>query len=237
MCGAKGFGEQSGRCPRYQRLLRLSLAIASIDFNPVPWHVGERQAGLFMLLMDEAIAALEPTPGFYWRGVDLKSMPKALQDRWKDGHRKSRVVQYNGFTSVASVEGTQYGGTQYQLWLENARDIALFSVKGEPEAVLPREAQILSLGFRNGYRFLKEVDEVKAVKKNRQFTAQDESDIELMMRHGSTREKAEFIIEEGKRVRARWAAERGKPVSEERMKRLKDIYERMQVEATIGLSQ
>ena len=194
------------------------------------------RAGLFVLLMDEAIAALEPTPGYYWRGVDLKGMPKALQDRWKDGHRRRRVVQYNGFTSAMWEEGAQYGGTQYQLWLENARDIALFSAKGEPEAVLPRGVQIFSLGFRDGYFSLREVQEMQAVKKNRQFTAQDESDIELMMRYGYTRERAEYVTEEGKRVRARWAEQRGKPVSEERMKRLKSIYERMQVEATAGLS-
>ncbi len=47
-------------------------------------------------------------------------------------------MQYNRFSSAMWAEGAQYGGIQYKLWLESARDIAPFSATGEPEAVLPR---------------------------------------------------------------------------------------------------
>ena len=143
-----------------------------------------------MVLLDEALEQLPPQPGYYWRGSDIATLPAGLAERWRDAHREGRVTQYSAYTSVMNVEGLQYGGDwQMQLFLLQARDIALFSLEGEPESLLPRNTQLRAEGFRSGYRDFVEV-EGEQVKKNRRFsTPEDQAERELrtaryMAEHG-----------------------------------------------------
>jgi len=189
------------------------------------------------LLMDEALEALPPKPGPYWRGVSLAGMPDELRQRWKDAHKKGRVVQYNGYTSVTAIEGQQYGGEwQIQMHLETPRDMRPFAVDpNEGEFLLPRGVQLKYRGIRNGYRIMHEQKDVKTIKKNRNFTA-DEDEIASLIDSGYTRERAIEILIEMEEARERWARERNKPISEKKRRWWKNMYERMQAEATAGLT-
>jgi len=197
--------------------------------------------GVMTLLMDKALSALPPVPGTYWRGVSLSGMPDPLRQRWLDAHRKGRVVQYNGYTSVMGVEGEQYPGEwQIEMHLESVRDISAFSVKDEPELVLPRGVQLRYLGFENGYRTMREIIDKKDVKTSRNFSSDeswDEFFVRTAIEDGYTRERAIEILHEMKETRERWARERGQPISEKRREWMKDMYERMQAEATAGLKE
>ena len=105
---------------------------------------------------------------------------------------------------MSKIEGLQYGGDwQMRIWSLTARDIALFSLKDEPESVMPRGGQVRLTGFRSGYRGAIEDMEVN-VKKNRQFSMPKdtaltpEAELELvehMAKHGyGTVEHARFVL-------------------------------------------
>ncbi len=98
--------------------------------------------GLLIIALDDALAKLPPKPGVYWRGDNIAGMPDELRQRWIDAHRKGRVVQYFGFTSVSGVEGRQFGG-DWQLYMDlvSARDVSMFSLPDDPEFLLPRRSQ------------------------------------------------------------------------------------------------
>ena len=151
------------------------------------------------------------------------------------------MVQYNGYTSVMGAEGTQYPGEwQMKLYLASARDIQPFSVAGDPEFLLPRGVQLRYLGFDNGYRTMRETAGRKNIKKSRQFGSSESWDdffVRTAIEDGYTRERAIEILKEMKETQERWESERGKPVGKERLKKLRDIYDRMQAEATAGLKE
>ncbi len=75
----------------------------------------------------------------------------------------------------------------------------------------------------------------KDVKKARNFAA-DESEIEAWVDMGYTRERAIEILREMKETRERWKRERSQPISEKRRQWMQNIQERMQAEATAGLT-
>jgi len=230
------FGIDDDIVPLYVAMNTLGRLMVHLD-EPLPFPEGQLyKIGVMTLLMDEALSALPPVPGTYWRGVSLSGMPDPLSQRWRDAHRKGRVVRYNGYTSVMGVEGEQYPGEwQIEMHLESVRDISAFSVKDEPELVLPRGVQLEYRGIQDGYRIMYEQKDPKSVKKNRNFAA-DEEEIAALIRGGYTRERAIEILHEMKETRERWARERGQPISEKRRQWMKDMYERMQAEATAGLT-
>ncbi len=231
------FGIGDSIVPIYVAMNTLGRLIVHPD-GLLPFTGGQLyKIGIMTLLMDEALSALPPVPGTYWRGVSLSGMPDPLSQRWRDAHRKGRVVQYNSYTSVMGIEGEQYPGEwQIEMHLESVRDISAFSVKDEPELVLPRGVQFEYRGVQDGYRVMYEQKGGKSVKKNRNFAA-DEEEVAALIRAGYTRERAIEILQEMKETRERWARERGQSISEERRKWMEDMYDRMQAEATAGLTE
>ena len=74
------------------------------------------------------------------------------------------------------------------------------------------------------------------MKKSEQFGADDEKHLAQMVADGWDRETAIRVIQQSEMARKRWKANRGKPVSEERSRKMNDLYDRMQAEATAGLT-
>ncbi len=210
--------------------------------EPIPFTADQLyKIGIMVLVMDEALAALKPKPGAYWRGVSLSGMPEPLRQRWTNAHRKGRVVQYNGYTSVTGIEGQQYGGEhQFEMHLESPRDIRPFSVEPkEGEFLLPRGVQLRYLGILNGYRTMREIIEKKNVKSSRNFGSNESWDdffVRTAIEDGYSRERAIEILHELKETGERWAREREQPISEKQQRWWKNMYERMQAEATAGLT-
>ena len=83
---------------------------------------------------------------------------------------------------------------------------------------------------------MREVLERKTVKKYRQLSVDDEKHLAQMVADGWDRETAIRVMQQSETARKRWKANRGKPVSEERAHKLNDLYDRMQAEATAGLT-
>ncbi len=139
-------------------------------------------------------------------------------------------------SSPAIDEGVQYEGDwQIKMHLESARDITAFSVKGENEIVLPRGVQLEYRGILGGYRTMHEKIEALTVKKSMQFSEREEEEIDALIGSGYTPERAIEILQEMRETQERWERERGQPRTEKQIKAMKDLYERMQVEATAGL--
>lgn len=160
-----------------------------------------------------------------------------MRQRWTNAHRKGRVVQYNGYTSVTAIEGRQYGGEhQFKMHLEGPRDMRSFAIDPEEgEHLLPRSVQLEYRGIQDGYRVMGERLNRKNIKKARNFDA-DENEIEAWIDMGYTRERAIEILHELKETGERWAREREQPISEKQQRWWKNMYERMQAEATAGLT-
>jgi hypothetical protein len=146
-------------------------------------------------------------------------------------------VQYNGYTSVTAIEGQQYGGEwQIQMHLESPRDMRPFAVDpDEGEFLLPRGVQLRYDGIDNWYRVMWEQPMRRKIKKNRNFS-DDGNRVDRLMQSGYSRERAIEIDLELREASERWARERNKPISEKKRRWWKNMYERMQAEATAGLT-
>ena len=141
----------------------------------------------------------------------------------------------NGYTSVTAIEGQQYGGEwQIQMCLESMRDIGPFSVNGDRELLLPRGIQLRYDEFIGGYRHMSEVTGMN-VKENKRFSREDEF-VSGLIGAGYSEEKARRVYAESIAATERWRAKRGQPISKEEQERMNDMYERMQAEATAGLT-
>ncbi|GEM_PF-4827109 len=236
------FGINDDIVPLHVAMNTLARLMVHLD-EPLPFPEGQLyRIGVMTLFMDEALSALPPVPGTYWRGVSLSGMPDPLRQRWRYAHKKGRVVQYNGYTSVTTIEGRQYGGEhQFEMHLESPRDMRPFAVEPkEGEHLLPRGVQLRYLGFENGYRTMREIIDKKDVKTSRNFSSDESLDeffVRTAIEDGYTRERAIEILQEMKETRERWARERSRPITEEEQRWWKNMYERMQAEATAGLKE
>jgi len=124
--------------------------------------------------------------------------------------------------------------------LGSVQDITAFSVKPEPELVLPRGMQLRYLGFENGCRVMREMARRKNIEASSSFGSDENWDdffIRTAIEDGYTRERAIEILRELRETQERWARERGQPISEKRRQWTQDMYERMRVEATAGLKE
>jgi len=63
-----------------------------------------------IVALDAAIKTIPTSLGIYWRDMDIKAMPHALQERWRDATRLNRVTEHSAYTSVSKIEGSQYAG-------------------------------------------------------------------------------------------------------------------------------
>ncbi len=193
----------------------------------------EYELGAWLILaLDNALTALPPSPGAYWRGMSVRAgwspMPPELAERWEDAHRPGRLVRHNGYTSLMGEEGRQYGGDwQFLVQSLTARDISAFSLPGDQELLLPRGAILRYEGFRMGYRILTEMREGN-VKTNRQFDPDSERTREQiiagMIAGGYTPTEAEAAMSEIDATLERWNARKASgehsPISAEATRRM-----------------
>ncbi len=76
------------------------------------------------------------------------------------------------------------------------------------------------------------------MKTRRQFINDEREDfIASVMAAGYTREEAERIVSDSEATAMRWREERGRPISEEHRRRLRDIRERMNAEVMAGMTE
>lgn len=185
---------------------------------------------ILVLAMDEALARLPARPEVYYRGVDTEAMPKPLGRRFRRAHATpGEQVQYFGYTSAMIQAGEQYlGDIDATIYSRTARDIGLFSIKGEREIVIPRGRQFSVRAAAENVVYLRELEDkdMQRLPINRQFASIPESEMDDIDRKliEAGRRHAEIVQEKIKR-------------GEQPRADLEPIFERMQIEAEAGLNE
>ena len=131
------------------------------------------QAGLFLHLLNEAVSKLQPESGTFYRLVDTR--PRGFGQRFREQYRVGRSVEYVVPTSVMrSLDDLEKGGYSGDMVIEleatSARDIQAFSVRNEPELLLPAGTQAIIVVRDDKFLRLEEA-EPKDVPANKKFGA------------------------------------------------------------------
>ena len=184
------------------------------------------RAGLFLYLMNDALMRLKPERGTFFRLVDTR--PRGFGQRFLEQHRPGRTVEFVVPTSVMRsrellAKGGYVGDVLVEIDAHSARDIQGFSVKREPELLLPTGTQVIIKSSDDGSVVAIEVDSVKTLPSNKKFSTGAEDEYDRRARENSEwLKKYRAEIESGKRravVNARWQLEAGAPVSEQQLER------------------